>query len=682
MNDISIKNKNLGLLVGSLFLMAVVTTLIVSNESAKILLQKSYDSLKTSREIKKVQIESFFSEKLEDINVLTKSKDVRDGAYDFFYIYKQLKLKSTDQFPVDNEDVLEANEGLDPFYTNYVKEYGYHDVYIISARQGHVMYSQAKESDYGNNLNNSEYKNSQLTKIWKKVKEKETIAFTDMKPYAPSNNIPTMFLGAPVFLDGVFEAVLVFQITDKSINKIMQFRQGYAKTQEDYLVGQDKLMRSDSYLDPKNHSVSASFKNPSTGSINTEASKEALSGRSDTKIIKDYNGNSVISSYSGVKISDDLNWAIVSQINEEEVMIEPHNFRNKIIIASVIILVLLLLLSAFLLNMVLVNPLKELELRAKDLAQGEGDLTQRLQANGNNEIATVSRYINDFIHKVQETIVQAKSTSHENSTISDKLAKTSVEIEEKTEEESKIVNEVNSQGESLQSVLEVSIQSAKSTKDEIDNAESTLTNTNNIIMNLSNDVQERSIAEAELATKLQQLSSDAQEVKTVLNVISDIADQTNLLALNAAIEAARAGEHGRGFAVVADEVRKLAERTQKSLSEINATISVIIQSIMDASENIAINANEIEKLSITANTAQVEISSTVSIMTTAVIKVDEMVVGYIDNGKAIESMISKVKIIDQLSVSNAKSAEEIVAATEHLSKETQNLNNLLESYKT
>lgn len=680
--DVTIKTKNLGLLFGSMLLLALVTVVIVSMESENVLLEKSYNTLVTSRDMKANQIETFFHERVADIKVMSINDNVINLTKDLIYVHKELKVKAKDKYPVDNPLAKEKISARDDFFQFYAKEYGYYDVFIVCSKHGHVMYSQARESDFGENVGSGHLKDSGLAEVWKKVKELKRAVYVDMKPYAPSNGDPAMFLGAPVYIDGEIKSILVFQISDSAINEVMQFRHGYGESQEDYLVGQDKLMRSDSYLDPKTHSLKASFSNPSTGKIDTFASRAALSGKKDIHLIIDYNGNSVLSAYEPLKVGEDLNWAILSEIDEAEVMIAPHEFRNSIIFASVIIFIIAIGIASFLLNVALVRPLKELEDRAKDLAHGEGDLTQRLHIEGNNEIAEVSRYINSFIEKVQETIVQAKSSSNENSSISEELSRTSLQIGKKAEEESAIVGDVSSKGNALQVILKTAIDDAKDTEDELNSAEEALEKTNNIIIALSDDISVRSSAEAELAKKLATLSSDAQQVKVVLDVIGDIADQTNLLALNAAIEAARAGEHGRGFAVVADEVRKLAERTQKSLSEINATISVIVQSITDASEAISINATEIEKLSDNANIAQGEISSSVNVMDVAVKKVDEMVDGYVRNGTSIQEMLDRIEVVNELSVSNARSVEEIASASEHLASMTAKLNNLLESYKT
>ena len=681
-SNMSIKVKNLLILVIAMLLMAVISTYVVSSESKEVLLKDSYNSLVSTRDSKYNQIKNFFHERAEDIDILARTENIYSFVDELESLNDKINIDAKGRYPIDNPLVKEVTQPYEDFFQRYVKDYGYYDVFVIDPKTGHVLYTQAKESDYGANLISGSLSNSGLGKVFKKALQNGKPSYVDMQPYAPSNNAPAMFLATPIVNDGKTVAVLAFQISDEEINKIMHFRAGYGSSQEDYLVGQNKLMRSDSYLDPKNHTLKASFANPSLGKVDTESANLALSGTKGIKIVIDYNNNPVLSAFAPLKIDDGVKWAILSEIDEAEVMIVPNELRNSMIMVSAVIFIIVLIIAVIAINSSLVKPLRELEGRARDLAEGEGDLTQRLAIVGNDEITAVSRYINGFIQKVQETIIQAKQTSSENASVSEELARTSLQIGQKAEEESVIVNEVSAKGKELQEVLSNAIENAKVTEGELNSAEATLNNTSSMIISLSDDINTRSQAETELADKLSSLSSDAQQVKGVLEVISDIADQTNLLALNAAIEAARAGEHGRGFAVVADEVRKLAERTQKSLSEINATISVIVQSITDASDSISLNATEIEKLSQSAINVQDEISSSVGVMDVAVKKVDDMVVGYVENGKAIQAMVDKVELVNELSVSNARSVEEIASASDHLSAMTAKLNDLLASYRS
>jgi methyl-accepting chemotaxis protein len=384
------------------------------------------------------------------------------------------------------------------------------------------------------------------------------------------------------------------------------------------------------------------------------------------------------------KLAEDIKLSIKKDQDTIGPMVADMNddIKSISITVGLIITILILVLSVYMINYALVKPLKLLEDLTKDLSEGDGDLTKRLIVKGKDEIAVVSSYINLFIQKVQTTINSVKQTSHENASISHELSSTSLSVGQNVESSVSVVNEASTQAKEIQDEITDAIKDAQESKKDIIKANDNLATAREDIISLTSKVQATAQTEIEMSHNMETLSKDADEVKTVLTIISDIAEQTNLLALNAAIEAARAGEHGRGFAVVADEVRKLAERTQKTLTEINATINVVVQSIGDASTQMINNSEEIQELANVAKEVENRINSTVELVNEAVRASDKTVGDFEQTGKDIEIIVIKVTEINEISSVNARSVEEISAASEHLNAMTNELNTKLDAFRT
>jgi methyl-accepting chemotaxis protein len=363
-------------------------------------------------------------------------------------------------------------------------------------------------------------------------------------------------------------------------------------------------------------------------------------------------------------------------IENEISKLQTFSLVLQIVLGIVIILLLLFVIKS------IINPISELIKTAKNLTTGDGDLTMRLSVDSNDEIAEANKYINMFIEKVQSVIREAIGFSQSNVNISDSLKHTVEDVEKRSDKESGELNRVVEEGYVMQQELNEGVEEAERGKNNIVKSNENLIATKEDILKLIELVQENSKQQTDLAEALQTLSSDTAQVKDVLLIISDIADQTNLLALNAAIEAARAGEHGRGFAVVADEVRKLAERTQKSLTEINATVNVIIQAIVDSSERMNRNAKEIQALSDISNSAGEKISETATIMDESLAALEKITQDYKANAKKTETIIEKLKIINEISNQNTKSVENVAQISHELNGTAQGLKNKLGVFKT
>lgn len=212
-----------------------------------------------------------------------------------------------------------AHATYHPNIRNFLEEFGFYDIFLVDVDSGSIVYSVFKELDYGTSLLTGPYKDTNLAGAFKAATTLSSgqTAFEDYRPYGPSYDAPASFVAAPIFEDGQRVGVIVFQIPLEPVNAIMSQRSGMGETGESYLVGEDLLMRSDSYLDPDAHSVAASFKRPETGHVVTGATERAFRGIVGEDVIVDYNGNDVLSAFSTVAIGD-TKWAVIVELDVAE----------------------------------------------------------------------------------------------------------------------------------------------------------------------------------------------------------------------------------------------------------------------------------------------------------------------------------------------------------------------------
>ena len=477
---------------------------------------------------------------------------------------------------------------------------GFYDIFLVDV-DGNVVYSVTKETDFATNLLSGQWAETGLARVAQAIAAdpiEGQIVFEDFESYAPSNGAPASFLGVPVFSYGLFSGSVVVQMPVDRLNKIVGHVVGLGAYGDSVLVGGEGLMRTDSRFVAAGKSsilTTAHGGNFVAAALDGQrgVGREVLEGRGD-----------FFSFYAPIDFQG-VRWALMLDISVAETLGVVAEAQGVILVVGGGILCLVIVLGLLFARSI-VRPLTRSTHEMQLLADGDrrvdisgsdrgdelGDMARALgvfkaNAQRQDEMAAQERAMVRQREERAERVERLIAGFGEDSTqVLDSVAAMAAQMMGTSDELLRSAGKTSAQANAVASAAEQSSANIQAVASATEQLSGSINEVNLQVSESRSIADEASVAVRENVKTIRQLEDSSNRIGEVVELISDIAEQTNLLALNATIEAARAGEAGKGFAVVASEVKSLANQTAQATEDISGQVTGIQQITQGAVEAI------------------------------------------------------------------------------------------------
>jgi len=536
------------------------------------------DELVDARDQAACSVRGYIQRVLGDTFYLGKTPSVHGTfkALEFYYGYASALdyAKSHPDAPIDltDKDFKQLAADYDPIFLRFLEDFeaerGYEDVLLIVGQDlGLIMYTGRKLSDLGTTLKSGPLKDTGLARLWQKLIKERKPALADFSNYEPSGTV-SAFLGVPVFKDKEnLYGFLVLRFGPKHINEVMGMEARMAKTGDLFLVGQDGLLRSNS-------------RQLGDGVLKTKVplsvAGEAFEGKSGEGEVRSPQGVKVLDAWTPVGLrgrsglNADFDWATIARMNASEAYAAVTTLSYRVIVITATAGIVAAIL-AFLIARAIAVPMTTIAGQVSRIS--EGDLTVEIRESERrdelgglvNAVSAMVRGLRDQVRGLLEGVLvvsaSAQQISATVSQVAENTSKTSAAVAETTTTVEQVRQAARVSGDKAKQVAQTSRQAVDISEDGKSATRGTLQR-----MTVIREQMET------IADTVVKLSDESRTIEQIIAAVQDLAGQSNLLAVNASIEAARAGDQGRGFAVVANEIKNLADQSKEATDQVRSIL--------------------------------------------------------------------------------------------------------------